>query len=320
MSFSVFVTRPIPEAGMCLLRGECNPIDVGPDERLLTAAELRRAVRNRDAVLCNVGDTIDAAVLDAAGPSCRVVANFGVGVDHIDLGGAAERGITVTNTPGVLTEATADLAWALILAVARRVPEGLALTASGDWAGWTPTQLLGRSVAGRTLGIIGAGRIGTAVALRSSGFRMSLCYVGRRDVPELDGMGGRRVALDECLANSDFVSLHVPLTPATHHLIGARELGLMRPDAILINTARGPVVDEAALVQALQDGRLAGAGLDVFEEEPRIDPALLAMPNVVCLPHLGSATLQTRARMAEMVAGDLLRVLHGETPVHPVHA
>jgi glyoxylate reductase len=320
MPFSVYVTRPIPEAGTRLLEAECAPLDVGPDDRSLSETELRNAVQNRDAVLCNVGDNVDASVLEAAAPRCKVFANFGVGVNHIDLATAARLRITVTNTPGVLTDATADLAWTLMLAVARRVAEGTSLTRASEWTGWTPTQLLGADVSGQTLGIIGAGRIGKAVGLRSTGFHMSILYVERHNVPQLDRLGATRVALDECLLKSDFVTLHVPLTSDTHHLIGPRELGLMRSNAILINTARGPVVDEAALVDALQAGRLGGAGLDVFEHEPRIHPALLAMPNVVCLPHLGSATIETRDRMAEMVVGDLLRVLHGDAPDHPVSA
>jgi glyoxylate reductase len=291
---------------------------VGPDDRTLTPAELAAAVRGRDAVLCSVADRIDAAILEAAFPTCRVFANFGVGVNHIDLKAAARLGITVTHTPGVLTDATADLTWTLILATARRVPEGLALLHSGGWKGWTPTQLLGHDVTGRTLGIIGTGRIGTAVGQRAAGFRMMLLYVDQQDNATLDHLGARRVGLDECLASGHFVSLHVPLTPQTRRLIGAREFGLMRPDGILINTSRGEVVDEAALGEALRERRIAAAGLDVYEREPYVPTALLGLPNVVCLPHLGSATMATRSAMAELAAADLLRVLNGQPPRHPV--
>ena len=303
---------------MAILRPACEPLDVGPEDRRLSPDELAAAVRGRDGVLCSVADDIDAAVLDAATPTCRVFANFGVGVNHIDLKAAARVGITVTNTPGVLTDATADLTWTLILATARRVPEGMALLRSGNWKGWTPTQLLGHDVTGRTLGILGAGRIGTAVGQRAASFRMPLLYVDQRENKVLDRVGARRVGLDECLSSSHFVSLHVPLTLQTRRLIGPREFSLMRPDGILINTSRGEVVDEAALVEALRERRIAAAGVDVYEREPRVPAALLGLPNVVCLPHLGSATTGTRSAMAELAAADLLRVLNGEPPRHRV--
>ena len=318
MPYDVFVTRRIPEEGIELLRPHCRRLDVGPGDRPILRDELIDAVRGRDGVLCSIGQTIDDEVLAAAGSRCRVFANYGVGTDHIDLAAAARLGIVVTNTPGVLTDATADLTWALLMSAARRVVEGDRLARSGKWSGWDPMELRGLDVGGATLGIVGAGRIGTAVGLRSAGFRMKVLYVSGHPVPELDAIGARQVDLDTCLTESDFVSLHTPLTDQTRHLIGADQLRKMKPTAVLINTARGLVVDEEALIDALRTGSIAAAGLDVYEYEPRISAGLVDLDNVVCLPHLGSATLATRARMAEMVAGDLLAVLRGESPLHPV--
>ncbi len=318
MSYNVYVTWPIPQGALDRLAPHCNRLDIGPGRH--DRAALLAGVCDRDGVICTICDRIDDAVFAAAGPDCRVFASFGVGTDHIDLAAARGRGIVVTNTPGVLTDATADLTWALLLAVARRVVEGDRLARSGKWAGWEPMQLHGLSVAGKTLGIVGAGRIGTAVGLRSTGFRMSILYVDSRNQPELDAIGARWVDLGTCLAEADFVSLHVPLTGSTRNLIGAGELGRMKPTAVLINTARGPVVDEAALIDALRSGRIAGAGLDVYEHEPAIPPALREMHNVVCLPHLGSAAAETRLRMGEMVVDNLLAALAGREPPNVVRA
>jgi len=318
MPYNVFVTRQIPEAGLDVLRPHCDPLDCAPADRSASREELLVGVRGRDGVLCSIGQRIDEEVLTAAGSRCRVFANFGVGTDHIDLAAADRLGITVTNTPGVLTDATADLAWTLLMAAARRVIEGDGLARSGRWAGWDPMELRGHDVAGRTLGIVGAGRIGTAVGLRSTGFRMPVLYVDDRNSPELDALGARQVDLNTCLAESDFVSLHTPLTEQTRHLIGPAELARMKPTAVLINTARGPVIDEPALIEALRTHRIAAAGLDVYEGEPTVPPELAALENVVCLPHLGSATYATRDRMAVMVARDLLAVLQGSEPEHRV--
>ncbi|MCH7812590.1 MAG: D-glycerate dehydrogenase [Planctomycetes bacterium] len=318
MTFNVCVTRPIPQAGLDLLADQCRTLEVLPADPTPTQDDLYRAVRGRDGVLCCVGQNIDRAVLAAAGPQCRVFANYGVGVDHIDLAAAAELGITVTNTPGVLTDATADLTWALLLAAARRVVEGDRLARSGRWTGWDPLQLHGLAVAGTTLGIIGAGRIGTAVGRRSTGFRMEILYVDGHPNADLEAIGGRRVDLPTCLARADFVTLHTSLSDDTRHLIGAEELKLMKPTAVLINTSRGPVVDEKALAAALRDGRIAAAGLDVYEHEPHISPELAGLDNVVCLPHLGSATSTARAEMAELAAENLLSVLGGHPPANPV--
>ncbi len=249
----------------------------------------------------------------------RVVANYAVGFNNIDLAAATRRGVLVTNTPGVLTEATADLAWSLILAVARHVSRAEALVRGGRWTGWAPLQFLGLDVHGATLAVVGAGRIGSAVALRGTGFRMRLLYVARRGNPELDRIGARRVDLDTALREADFLSLHVPLNGETHHMIGRSELDLMKPTACLINTSRGPVIDEAALVEALRSRRIAGAGLDVYENEPALTPGLVELDNVVCLPHLGSATGATRSRMAVMAASNILAALNGREPPNLVN-
>jgi glyoxylate reductase len=258
-------------------------------------------VEGVDALLCLLTDRIDAALLER-GDRLKAVANMAVGVDNIDLEAAARLGITVTNTPDVLTDATADLAFALMLAAARRLSWGDRLVRSGGFRGWEPLLGLGFEVTGRTLGIVGAGRIGRAVAERATGFRM--------DVLLCDLTFG--VPLDDLLERSDFVSLHCPLTPETRHLIAEAELRRMRPHAVLVNTARGPIVDERALVQALQEGWIGAAGLDVFEEEPRLAPGLVELPNVVLAPHIGSATFTTRGRMAEIAARNVVAVLRGE--------
>ncbi|HUU84309.1 MAG TPA: D-glycerate dehydrogenase [Phycisphaerae bacterium] len=318
MGYNVFVFVPIPQAGIDLLKPHCTTLDVGPGDRPPTKAELIEGVGGRDGVLCTIGERVDADVLQAAGPQCRVFACYGAGTDHIDLPAARRLGIAVTNTPGVLTDATADLAWALLLAAARRVVEGHRFALTGEWTGWSPMQMHGLPIADTTLGIVGAGRIGTAVGLRSTGFRMNVRYVDDHDNPKLDAIGARRVDLNTCLAESDFVSLHTPLTDDTRHLISKTELQQMKPTAVLINTSRGPVVDEQALVAALKNGTIAAAGLDVYEREPAIPPELAQLDNVVCLPHLGSATGPTRSRMAKMAASDLLAVLSGRKPDHPV--
>jgi glyoxylate reductase len=317
---SVLVTRPLPAPGASPLRRAGLHVDqLGRDEPV-DPGTLRAAVTGRSAVLCLLTERIDAAVLDAAGPDLRVVANLAVGYDNVDVAAAAERGLVVTNTPDVLTEATADLTWALLLAAARRLVEGDALVRTGRWEGWSPTQLLGAPVAGRTLGIVGLGAIGTAVARRAQGFRMTVLYCARRDSPDADAVGARRVDLDELLAESDFVSLHAPLSDQSRHLIDAAALARMRPTAVLLNTARGPLVDEAALVAALRDGAIAAAGLDVFEREPALAEGLAGLPNVVLAPHVGSATTEARGAMVRLCCENILAVLDGRPPLTPVSA
>lgn len=319
MSFNVYVTRVIPEAGLDILRENCAAVEVNSQDRVLSRPELLAAVRGRDGVLCLLTDTIDDEVLAAAGPRCRVFANMAVGFDNVDVAAATRCGILITNTPGVLTETTADLAWALILSVARRVVEADKFFRTGRWPGWGPLQFLGRDVHGATLGIVGAGRIGTAVARRSAGFEMKLLYADPKPSEGIEALGASRVPLDTLLRESDFVSLHVALTADTRHLIGPRELTLMKPTAYLVNTTRGPVVDEAALVDALRAGQIAGAGLDVYEDEPVPAPGLTSLKNVVCLPHLGSATHATRAKMAGMAAVNLIEALKGSRPPNLVN-
>lgn len=319
MPFNVYVTRLIPEAGLAILRRHGERVEVNPEDRVLTREELLAAISGRDGVLCLLTDTIDDAVLAAAGAQCRVFANMAVGFNNVDVPAATRRGVIITNTPGVLTETTADLAWALMLSVSRRIVEGDRHFRTGRWPGWGPMQFLGHDVHGATLGIIGAGRIGTAVGLRSVGFGMRALYVDPVENEQLNRIGAQRVDFETALRESDFVTLHVALSQNTHHLISHRELSLMKPAAYLINTSRGPVVDEPALVEALRSRRIAGAGLDVYENEPIPAPGLIELDNVVCIPHLGSATEATRAKMAAMAAENLVAALHGRRPPNLVN-
>jgi glyoxylate reductase len=259
-------------------------------------------------------DRVDGALLDAL-PTVRHVASYGVGTNHLDLAACRARKVLVTNTPGVLTEATADHAWALLLAAARRVAEGDRLVRAGGWRTVDPAFMLGTEVTGKTLGVVGFGRIGQAVARRAHGFRMPVLYASPRPV---DLPGARRVSVDDLLAESDFVSLHCPLTPETENLLSRERIARMKPGAIVVNTARGPVVDDAALAEALASGRVAAAGLDVFRDEPRVPAAYAGLANVVLTPHLGSGTRETRAAMARLVLEDALRFAKGEPPQHPV--
>jgi glyoxylate reductase len=299
------------------------PVDlaalVGEPVEHVDYADLPRVLPRAEALICLLTHRIDAALLDRA-PRLRVVANYAVGHDNIDVAAATARGIAVANTPDVLTEATADLAFALLLAAARRLGEGERLVRSGGWRGWEPGQLLGVDVWGRTLGIVGMGRIGEAMARRGRGFAMPVLYTARHPSPAAAALGAEHVALDDLLARADAVSIHCPLTPETRHLIDAAALARMRPTAVLVNTARGPIVDEAALAEALAAGRIAGAGLDVFEREPEIHPGLLASERVVLAPHLGSATTTARSRMAELCARAVRSVLAGERPDHLVNS
>lgn len=315
MAFNVYMTRLIPEPGLAILRRECRVVDVNPRDAVLSRAELLEAIGGRDGLLLTGQDRLDEQALDAAGPRLRAVANYAVGYDNVDLPALTARGIGFSNTPDVLTEATADLTWALLLAAARRIAEGDRFVRSGRWQGWGPMQMLGPDVAGQALGLVGAGRIGCAVARRAMGFGMAVLYFNRSPRPELERASrAARMDLDGLLARADFVSIHLPLTAETRHIIGRRELELMKPTAVLVNTSRGPVVDEAALAAALREGTIAAAGLDVYEKEPVVHPDLLRLENVVLAPHLGSATHQTRAKMAEVAAGCLVAMLRGECP------
>lgn len=310
----VYVTRMIPQAGIDVLRDAGLDVQINPQDRPLAREELLAEVARAEAVLCLLTDRIDAEVLDAA-PLIKGFANYAVGYDNLDVPEATRRGIPMSNTPGVLTDATADLAWALLFAVARRIVESDGVMRRGEWAGWGPLQFIGGDISGRTLGIVGAGRIGTAMALKSRGFDMTVLYAGNRRNNVLeDTLGAQKVSLEELLSASDFVSVHVPLSQATRHLIDRPALERMKESAYLINTARGPVVDETALVDALRKGVIAGAGLDVYENEPIPAPGLVDLPNVVVTPHVGSATHETRGAMATMAARNILAMIAGEKP------
>jgi glyoxylate reductase len=310
------VTREIPEAGLRLLAD----FDVTVlAERPPTRDELLEAVRGASGVLSTATEKMDGEVMDAAGEGLKVIANMAVGYDNIDVEAAGERGVVVTNTPGVLDETTADVAFMLVLAAARRLGEGERLLRAGKWEWWGPKQLRGLDVWGTRLGIVGMGRIGRAVARRGRGFGMEILYHNRSRKEDVENeLGARYLDLDDLLRESDFVSIHTPLTDETRHLISERELGLMRETAVLVNTSRGPVVDEGALAAALAEGRIFAAGLDVYEEEPKVHPELLELENVVLAPHVGSATIDTRDKMATLAAENLSGVLRGEEPKTPV--
>ena len=310
----VLVTRRLPDGGIDPLVAAGHDVVARDDDRPLSPDELRDAVRAVDAVVCLLTDRIDAAVIRAGSPRLRVVANVAVGFDNVDVAAAHGAGVAVCNTPGVLDETTADLAFLLILAASRLASEAEADLRDGRWLGWGINQYLGRDVHGATLGLVGYGRIGSAVARRAAGFDMRVLHHTRTDT----GLPGWRADLDQMLGESDVVSLHVPLSDATRHLIDARRLALLRPTAVLVNTSRGPIVDEEALAAALEDGRLFAAGLDVFEREPEVHPRLLAAPRTVLLPHIGSASVATRTRMARLACEGAVAVLAGEQPTNLV--
>jgi lactate dehydrogenase-like 2-hydroxyacid dehydrogenase len=316
----VLITRRVPPPAVEALRKAGLPVDLCDQDDPPSREALLKRVPGVAGLVTMLSERVDAELLHAAGPTLKVVANFAVGFDNIDIPACTAAGVRVTNTPGVLTDATADLAWALILSAARRVVEGDRLVRAGQWTGWAPMQLLGLQLTGSTLGLVGAGRIGTAVGLRSLGFGMRVLYTDERDNAELSQrVHAQRVSLDQLLPAADVLSLHVPLTPQTRHLINAARLATMKPTAVLINTSRGPVIDEAALVEALRNRRLAAAGFDVYEHEPRLTPGLADLPNVVLLPHLGSAATATRQKMSQMVAENVIAVLSGREPLNPVN-
>jgi glyoxylate reductase len=316
---AVLLTRRVPSSVVARLEERCT-VDIYEGQDAIPAAELKARLAGKQALMCLLTDRVDGAVLDA-GPGLRVVANIAVGFDNIDIAAARDRGVIVTNTPDVLTEATADLTWGLILAVTRRIPEGERLLRRGEWAGWALDFMLGSDLRGKQLGVIGLGRIGRAVAARAGAFGMRVAFTTLE--PGADGgdaadPGWARLSLDELLTSSDVVSLHVPLTPATRHLVDRRVILRMKRRAYLVNTSRGPVVDEAALAWALREGLIAGAALDVYEQEPLVHPDLLGLENVVLAPHLGSATVETRTAMADLAARNVLAVLSGAPPLTPV--
>jgi glyoxylate reductase len=313
MAPSILVTRRLPSSVLDKLRA-IAAVDLYSGDAAIPKDELIARIAERQALVCLSTDAVDRAVIDAA-PALKVIANVAVGTNNIDVDYARARGIVVTNTPDVLTEAVADFTWALILAITRRVSEGDRLVRDGQWKGWALDQLLGMELRGKQLGLVGAGRIARAVALRAPVFGMRVAYAARResDVPHAEPM-----SLDRLLVTSDVVSLHVPLTPETTHLIDRKSLARMKRSAYLINTSRGPVVDEAALGWAMQQHLLAGAALDVYEHEPAVHPDLLTVDNVLLAPHIGSATVETRTAMAHLAADNVVAVLSGTAPLTPV--
>jgi glyoxylate reductase len=313
---SVVVTRRLPEPVETRMR-ELFDVRLNETDAPMSPHALREAVASADVLVPTLTDEIDEGLLDAAGPRLKLVANYGAGIDHIDVEAARARGILVSNTPGVLTEDTADMTMALILAVPRRLKEGIELMASDGWQGWSPTAIMGHRVRGKRLGILGMGRIGTAVARRARAFGIQVHYHNRRRVhedleAELEATYWE--SLDQMLARMDIVSVNCPHTPATYHLLSARRLKLMKPTAYVVNTARGEVIDENALTRMLAKGELAGAGLDVFEHAPGVNPRLRGMPNVVLLPHMASATLEGRIEMGEKVILNIRTFADGHRP------
>ncbi len=315
----VVVTRRLPNAVETRMR-ELFDARLNLDDKPMKQAELVEAAQEADVLVPTISDEIDAALLAQAGPNLRLIANFGNGVDNIDVQAALARGITVTNTPGVLTDDTADMTLALIMAVARRIPEGARVIPDDEWAGWSPTWMLGRRITGKRLGIVGMGRIGQAVARRAKAFGLSIHYHNRRRVParieeELEATYWD--SLDQMLARMDIVTVHCPHTPATYHLLSARRLKLLRPEALVVNTARGEIIDETALARLIEAGEIAGAGLDVFEHEPSVNPRLIKLARqgkVVLLPHMGSATEEGRVDMGEKVIVNIRTFMDGHRP------
>jgi glyoxylate reductase len=311
---AVLVTRELPAAVLGRLEGE-SELYVHRGSEAMPRAELLERVRDCDALVCLLTDRVDAELLDAVGPRLRIVANVAVGIDNIDVAACHARGIVVSNTPDVLTNACADFTWALILSVTRRLAEGERLLRAGKWAGWGLDFMLGSELRGKRLGLVGMGRIGRAVAAKATAFGMSVVHTSRsrREVE-----GSTLLSLEALLETSDIVSLHCPLTPEARHLIDAPALARMKRSAYLVNTSRGPVVDEAALARALSEHHIAGAALDVYEAEPRVHPSLLELENVLLVPHLASATVETRTAMADLAVSNVLAVLRGEPALTPV--
>jgi glyoxylate reductase len=320
MKERVFVTRQVPDEGLTQIRAKFDTIVWDKDEPP-SKPEIISGAKGCSGLVTLLSDPIDSELMDSL-PSLKVIAQYAVGYDNIDVKSATARNIVVTNTPGILTETTADLTWALILSACRRIPEADKYVRNGNWKiAWGPKMLLGRDIYSSTLGILGMGRIGSAVARRAAGFSMKILYHSRSRNEEIEmKLGARRVNLDKLLRDSDIVTIHVPLADDTRGMIGMDELRMMKRSAVLVNTSRGPVIDESALIKALESGLIAGAGLDVFNEEPiPVESALLKLNNVVLTPHIGSASVDTRAKMAEMCAANLIAALDGKTPPNIVN-
>ncbi len=314
----IYITRLVPEAGIKMLKDKGYEVVVNPDDRVLTKEELVTALKeqNFDALFCLLTDKIDGEVMDSFGPQLKVVANMAVGFDNIDVEEAKKRGIIITNTPGVLTDTVAEHTFALMLSIAHRIAEADKFTRALKYQGWAPMLMLGNGLSGKTLGVIGLGRIGSRVAHHAAkGFEMKVLYYDVNKNEEFEKeFSAVYMSLDDLLKQSDFVSIHVPLLPATQHLINAENLKLMKPTAYLINTSRGPIVDEVALAYALKNKEIRGAALDVFEFEPKITPELLTLDNVILTPHIASATEETRSKMSALAATNIIEALEGRTP------
>jgi lactate dehydrogenase-like 2-hydroxyacid dehydrogenase len=314
MKKTVYVARMIPQETIDELRKHFEVL-VNPEDRALTKAELKEKAKGCDAIVSLITDTIDGELLDAVGPQCKIVANYAVGINNFDVAAATKRGVVLTNTPGVLDDATATHTFALLLATARRIVEADRYVRAGKWKGWSPMFFIGMDVDRKTLGIAGLGRIGTNVARKARGFDMKIIYSGTNRNPQAEKeVGAAYVDKETLLRESDFLTLHVPLTPETRHYIGEKELKLMKKTAVLINASRGPVVDEKALLKALQEKQIWAAGLDVFENEPEIVPGLLELDNVVVVPHIASATTETRINMGKIALNNIVKVLNGQPP------
>lgn len=312
--WNVYVTRRIPQMAIDLLKENCD-VEINEEERVLTKQELLKQVKGRDAVLCLLTDSIDDEVFKAAGSQCKIFANYAVGFNNVDLDAANKNNIMITNTPDVLNDATADLAWTLLLSTARRVVEADKFLRDGKYKGWGPMLLLGKDITGATLGVFGTGRIGTNFAKKAKAFEMNIIYNSvKRNEKFEEVTGGVFVDKETLLKEADFISLHVPLLPSTKHFISTEEFRLMKKSSILINTSRGPVVDEKALAKALESGEIWGAGLDVYEDEPKVNADLIKMNNTVFLPHIASATEQTRTNMGLIAVRNIIDVIEGKIP------
>jgi glyoxylate reductase len=314
----VYLTRRIPEPGIAILRKAGYKLVINPLDTPVPGQTLLSEVKNADALLCMLSDRIDRQVIDA-GRNLKVISAYAVGTDNIDVAYAAQKGIIVTNTPGVLTEATAEVTWALLFACARRVTEADRYVRAGRFKVWGPTLLLGRQIGGKTLGIVGCGRIGQSVGRKAHAFGMKVLYFNRSRQPSFEKeTAARRASLKQLLKESDFITLHLPLTNDTRHFIGLKQLRMMKSTAFFVNVARGPIVREADLAYALKHNIITGAGLDVYENEPKVHPGLIELDNVVLLPHLGSATVESRTRMAEIAAENIVAMLQGKPPLFRV--
>ena len=316
MSKKVYITRLILDEGIELLKKKGIQVDINPEDKVLSGPELKNAIKGYDAVLCLLTDKIDGDVLDAAGDQLKIVANYAVGYDNIDVKAAQDRKIHVTNTPGVLTEAVAEHTFALLMSVAKRIVEADDFVRAGKYKQWEPKGFLGPQIWGKAIGIVGLGRIGSFVAqIAHGGFNMEVLYHDVKKNEEFEmRFSAKYRDLPTLLKNADFVTVHVPLLPATRHLIGAKELGTMKESAILVNTSRGPVVDEVALIEALKSKKIAGAGLDVYESEPDLTPGLTDLPNVALTPHTASATNEARNAMSRIASENIIAALEGKIP------